>query len=144
MTEKLNLVTGACGFSGSALVKELLDSGERVIATDLPRAFEHPKNKFIFKRLGIDFAHPYCTVIPSNLLIPESLDPLFAEPITHVFHTASLYDYSADIETLRRVNVDGSLHLFKRAARHEPLQRFVHWSTCGIFGKPYTARDGSR
>jgi len=45
MSERLNLVTGACGFSGSHLVKHLLDNGQRVIATDLPAAFEDEKTR---------------------------------------------------------------------------------------------------
>ena len=38
MQERLNLVTGAMGFSGSYVVRELLAAGERVVATDLARA----------------------------------------------------------------------------------------------------------
>ena len=49
---RLDLVTGACGFTGSHLVKLLLEEGRKVIATDLPGAFEHPKTKFIFKNIG--------------------------------------------------------------------------------------------
>lgn len=142
-TNRLNLVTGACGFSGSHVVKELLDKGERVLATDLPKAFEHPKLQFIRSRTGVTFDHPNCQVIPSNLLKAESLRPLFERGVTRVFHTASLYDYSADLEVLRRVNVDGSRNLFEEAVRVD-LERFVHWSTCGIFGKPYTAKDGAK
>ena len=53
-SERLNLVTGACGFTGSLLVQRLLDDGEKVIATDLARAFEHPKNKMIFENLNLN------------------------------------------------------------------------------------------
>lgn len=140
--KKLNLVTGACGFSGSHLVKQLLDAGERVIATDLERAFRHPKNTFIFERIGLDFDHPNCEVIPSDLLRPSSLAPLFERKPTHVYHTASLYDYSASMEILERVNVQGSINLFELACEAEGLERFIHWSTCGVFGKPYTAAEG--
>jgi len=140
--ERLNLVTGACGFTGTHLVKKLLDDGQRVIATDLARAFEHPKNKMIFKNLGLDFSHPNCRVIPSDLTDKESLKKLFEHPLTHIFHTASLYDYSAPMEILKKVNIDGFLNLVDLAVEHKPLKRFLHWSTCGVFGKPYTARQG--
>ncbi|MDP8257038.1 MAG: NAD(P)-dependent oxidoreductase [Candidatus Alcyoniella australis] len=144
MGERLNLVTGACGFCGSHLVKLLLDNGEKVIATDLAKAFEHPKNKFIFERIGLDFNHPNCKVIPANLLEPKTLKPLFKKNLTHIFHTASLYDYSASMEILRKINIEGSVNLFDLAVKHKKLERFIHWSTCGIFGKPYTARDGKK
>ncbi len=141
-TERLNLVTGACGFTGAGLVKELLDDGQKVIATDLGRAFENPKTKLICQHKGIDFGHPNCEVIPSDLTDKESLKALFERPVTHVFHTASLYDYSAPMDILKKVNLDGFFNLADLAVEQKSLERFVHWSTCGVFGKPYTAKDG--
>ena len=143
-TERLNLVTGACGFTGSHLVKKLLDDGQAVIATDLARAFEHPKNKMIFKNIGLDFSRPNCKIIPANLTDPLSLAELFKQPITHVFHTASLYDYSAPMDILKKINIDGFYNLANLAVEHKGLQRFIHWSTCGIFGKPHTAKEGKK
>ena len=95
MLKRLNVVTGACGFVGSHLVKLLLENNQQVIATDLPKAFLHPKNQMIFKSLGIDFSHPNCQVIPADLTDIESISKVFEQPVTHFFHTASLYDYSA-------------------------------------------------
>lgn len=140
--ERLNVVTGACGFTGAGLVQKLLNDGHKVIATDLARAFEHPKTKLICKHKGIDFSHPNCEVIPSDLTNQESLKALFKRPVTHIFHTASLYDYSAPMEILRKVNITGFYNLIDLAIEQKSLQRFVHWSTCGVFGKPYTAKDG--
>ena len=54
MSERVCLVTGACGFTGSHLVKMLLARGDRVVATDLSRAFEHPKTKHIFGLIGLE------------------------------------------------------------------------------------------
>jgi len=141
-TERLNLVTGACGFTGTHLVKRLLDDGQKVIATDLARAFEHPKTRLICKHLGLDFSHPNCQLIPSDLTDQASLKKLFSQPITHIFHTASLYDYSAPMSILKKVNIDGFINLADLAVAHKGLKRFIHWSTCGVFGKPYTAKDG--
>ncbi|MCB9475899.1 MAG: NAD(P)-dependent oxidoreductase [Deltaproteobacteria bacterium] len=141
MSERVCLVTGACGFTGSHLVKMLLARGDRVVATDLSRAFEHPKTKHIFGLIGLDTNHPNLSITPADLTDQSSVGALFAEPITHVFHTASLYDYSAPMEVLRRINVDGSVHLFDAALECKTLKRFVHWSTCGVFGKPYTAKS---
>jgi dihydroflavonol-4-reductase len=87
--------------------------------------------------IGVDLAR--VEVRPADLLDPASLPPLLSGA-THVFHTASLYDYSAPLDRLLRVNVIGTRNLLAAAARAK-LERFVHWSTCGVFGKPYTAAD---
>lgn len=136
ISERLNLVTGACGFSGSHLVKHLLDEGQRVIATDLAASFEDEKNVGIFRSIGPDFSHEHCTVIPSDLTDIETLRPLFERPITHVFHTASLYNYSARMDVLQAVNIGGFQNLLD-AMEDVRIERFVHWSTCGVFGHPY-------
>lgn len=136
MSERLYLVTGACGFSGSHLVKHLLENGEHVVATDRAQAFESEKNKLIFKNIGLDFGHENVTVMHSDLLQPDTIEALFKHPITHVFHTASLYDYSATMDTLVAVNIDGFANLLAVAERAH-LKRFIHWSTCGVFGHPY-------
>lgn len=141
---RLNLVTGACGFSGSHLVKMLLDNGHKVIATDLAKAFEHPKNKMIFENIGLDFSHPNCQVVPADLTDKESLKELFKEPVTHVFHTASLYDYSAPMEILEKINIGGFVNLADVAIEKKSIRRFMLWSTCGVFGKPYTAKQGDK
>ncbi len=144
MAKRLNLVTGACGFSGSHLVKKLLEDGQEVIASDLPQAFEHPKTRAIFENIGLDFAHPGCRVTPADLTDGPSVAKLFERPVTHVFHTASLYDYSAPIDILRKINIDGFYNILAPAVESKTLERFIHWSTCGVFGKPHTAKEGKR
>ncbi len=144
MAERLNLVTGATGFSGAYVVRNLLRRGERVIGTDLASMLNNEDNRKAFESVGLDFSHPNLTLIASDLLDPESLKALFEEDVTHVFHTASLYDYSASYEVLRRVNVDGTRNLLELAIEAPKLERFIHWSTCGVFGKPYTAADGEK
>ncbi|MBF0117977.1 MAG: NAD(P)-dependent oxidoreductase [Desulfobacterales bacterium] len=138
MTERLNLVTGSCGFCGSHLVKLLIDKGEKVIATDLEGAFKSERNKKVFNNIGLDFNHKNVEFIPSDLLKKETLKPLFDKPITHLFHTASLYDYSASLEKLMKINVDGFTNLGELAIKAN-LTQFIHWSTCGVFGKPHPA-----
>lgn len=142
--ERMHLVTGACGFTGMHVVRLLLERGEKVVATDLARAFTHPKTRWVAKNAGLDLEHENLTVIPADLLDRKSLEPLFDHPLTHIFHTASLYDYSASMEILRKINIDGALNLFDLAIEHKGLERFIHWSTCGVFGKPYTAAAGKK
>jgi len=143
MSEPVDLVTGAAGFSGSYVVKELLRRGRRVVATDLPRMFEDEESRRVLAAIGLDLEHPQLRIVPADLLEPESLPRLFEAPVARVFHTASLYDYSAPLERLRRINVDGTRNLLEQTPR-AGLERFVHWSTCGIFGKPYTAASRHR
>ena len=143
MAKRAFLVTGAAGFTGSHVVRELLAAGERVVATDLEAELYNPFRRAVLRRSGLDLDHERLELVPADLLDPQTLDALFDRPVTHVLHTASLYDYSAGLERLRRINVEGTDNLLARAARAR-LKRFVHWSTCGVFGKPYTAADGWR
>ena len=140
---RLNLVTGGLGFSGSYVVRELLAAGERVVATDLQSALSNPELREVMRGIGLDLDHPDLELVPADLGKPDSLKALFERPLTHVFHTASLYDYSASIERLRQINVEFARNLLDVAVDAE-LERFVHWSTCGVFGKPYTAADGGK
>lgn len=141
VTTHLNLVTGAAGFSGMYVVRELLARGECVVATDLPGAWDATDTVTVLRSTGVD--RDRFEIVPADLLQPDTLAPLFERPITRVFHTASLYDYSAPIDVLRRINVIGTHNLLEAAARTR-LDRFVHWSTCGVFGKPYTAAQGRK
>lgn len=141
MSKRVNLVTGGGGFSGSHLVKLLLERGEKVIVSDLPSALDSDRTRLIFSHIGLDLDHPNIEVIPADLTRPESLEPLFQKPVTHLFHTASLYDYSAPLERLRRINIDGTNNLLELACG-AGLTQFIHWSTCGVFGSPHPATYG--
>ena len=143
MAKRVNLVTGALGFSGAYLLRELLAQGQTVIGTDLASNIDSPSQREICAQIGLDLEHPKLTLVPANLLEPDSLKALSESPPTHVFHTASLYDYSASLERLRQVNVVGTQNLVE-SLDSSRLERFVHWSTCGVFGKPYTAASGDK
>ncbi len=141
--KRLNLVTGATGFSASHVIRELLARGEKVIATDLPGALEDPHRIPVLEKIGLNLSHPNLELVPANLLEPDTLPPLFQKPVTHVFHTASLYDYSAPLDRLRKINVEGTRNLLEQAKKAN-LAQFIHWSTCGVFGKPYSTRSGKK
>ncbi len=135
------LVTGAMGFSGSTLTRQLLEDGKDVIALDRAEAFEGLDGGL--KSWGSIVQNPRLTMLSADLLDADSLKPLTKYDISHVFHVASLYDYSATREALMAVNVEGTRNLLSWAFEAD-LERFVHWSTCGVFGKPYTAAEGAK
>jgi len=146
MSKKANkdaydIVTGAFGFSGSYVVRTLLNSGRSVIATDLEATANDPEKRQLLEDLGVDLGHPKLRVVPANLLEPASLKPLFETPVARIFHPASLYDYSASLERLRSINVEGTRNLLD-AVGERKIERFIHWSTCGVFGKPVTVAEG--
>jgi UDP-glucose 4-epimerase len=103
------LVTGGCGFVGSALVRRLLaESCEVVVVDDLSRGSR--------ENLGSDQAR--VRVIEQD--VTESLDWIFSsfQPQA-VFHLAALHfipDCDADPARCLRVNVDGTRSVLKAAA----------------------------
>lgn len=149
------LVTGACGFVGSHLVEHLTSADWDVVATDLEGAdrteyyatregsandsMPEPSHYgSVLDRLDVEF-------IPADITDPDQVDRLFAgrDPYDVVFHTASLYDYFADRETLDRVNLTGGRNVATAASRHD-VGQFVHWSTLGVCGGSASESDPIR
>ncbi len=130
------LVTGAFGFSGSHLVKLLLERGERVVATDREECLLDSRRLDLLRAIGLMPDHPRLELVPADLTRRASLEPLFDRRFQIIFHTASIYDYSAPLDRLRRLNVEAFRDLLELVLR-DPPDRFVHWSTCGVFGRPY-------
>ncbi len=142
------LVTGAKGHTGSFLVRLLVEKGCEVVATDLPpkERAELMTKETVFRRdlkyLDIEQI-PGVKFIPADLTNKESLRPLFkGQKYDVIYHPASLYDYFALLDILRKINVGGLKNLLE--VIHEeckPFPRFMHWSTCGVYGEPEYERD---
>lgn len=112
------LVTGACGFSGSHMVDILLENGYDVVATDIanaPRSWLNPEAKFI----------------PSDLTDKKTIENVM-DSVEVIFHTAAVFSYSAPLELLMKVNVQGTKNLFDVAARRG-VKKIVMWSTAGVY-----------
>ena len=124
------LVTGAAGFLGRHLVRELLRRGEHVRAFDL---------------LEIGFSHDRLDVITGDV---RDLDPVrkACEGIDTVFHAAAVLDFSTFASAAQRersfaVNVGGVENVL-RAARESGVQRLVHTSSNNVtFGDPVIDGD---
>ncbi len=147
MTPKA-LVTGAKGHTGSFLVKLLVDNGHDVVATDLPprERSDLMKKETVFRNdLKYFDVEQFkgVTFIPADLTMKETLRPLFKDKkFDVIYHPASLYDYFAEYEILKKINVGGLKNLLE--VIHEectPFPRFLHWSTCGVYGQPKYKRD---
>lgn len=144
---KLYLVDGAKGHTGTFLVKELLEQDKtcQIVATDLPtdtRKELMTKETIFSKDLGYMLEvldDPRVQFIPADLTKPETLGELFeGKQYDVIFHPASLYDYFAKIELLRKINVEGTRNLLNIVSETQDLSkvRFMHWSTCGVYGEP--------
>jgi len=149
---KLFLVDGAKGHTGTFLVKALLedDSSCKIIATDLP---PDSRKQLMTKEkvFGKDFSYmveilddPRVEFIPSDLTKPDTLEELFKDKNGNIrkydviYHPASFWDYFAPLDICRKINVEGTRNLLNLVISTQDLKRvrFIHWSTCGVYGEP--------
>ena len=116
------LVTGANGFTGSYLCKNLLRRGDHV------RALVRRKSDLSLLK-GVDVEYFYADI--SN---GQPLDDAM-KGIDVVFHIAAIYRTEGVPKRLfYEVNVDGTERLLK-AAKAAGVSRFVHCSTVGVQGE---------
>ena len=119
---KRALVTGACGYSAHYVIKQLLDEGWKVRATDLKNA-----DKTYIEPFGdkIEF-------VAADLTQKDTLKPAVKD-IDVVFHPAAVFSYSAPMEILRKVNVEGTKNLIE-ASIDAKTQKMVLWSSVALYG----------
>lgn len=134
------LVTGAGGFTGTKLVSHLDQHGWKIVATDIQK-----KSRKQFYTETENAPHPEYGIeqvkeqsddfIFADLTKIDTLEPLFERyDYDVIFHTASLFDYFADSETLDIVNVEGATNIATLAA-DAGIDHFVHFSTLGVLGE---------
>ena len=118
MSEKISLVTGATGHIGYALLKELVDSGEKVrilIRKDC-KQFD-----------GIDCEKVYGDVTDLDALLKAF------EGVDVVYHLAGIIDINADQEDMIwNVNVGGTKNVVK-ACQEKGVRRLVYASSVDAF-----------
>lgn len=115
------LVTGASGFTGGYMVKNLLQHGYQVRA--LVRSTSRIDH---LKDLPIDWVYGKL----------ESADDLLraAEGVDVIYHIAALYRAANVPDSIyEQVNVGGTRHVLE-AARAQGVKRVIHCSTGGVHG----------
>jgi nucleoside-diphosphate-sugar epimerase len=122
--EKIALVTGACGFSAGHTIDLLLKEGWKVKGTDLDRS-----NRKSLDRFGdqIDF-------VAGDITDPNSLKNIIKD-VDVVFHTAAIFDFSAPLEVLRAVNVQGTKNVIELSMK-AGVQKVILWSSVMAYGFP--------
>jgi nucleoside-diphosphate-sugar epimerase len=121
-------VTGASGFLGGRLAQVLHARGEEV--TILAR-----KNADISHLLGLPIR-----IVRGDLSDPEFLRGAIRNS-TRIYHCAACSTDWAKLETYRQANVAGTRNLLLAAQSADRLERFVHISTCDVYGYPKTPCD---
>jgi 2-alkyl-3-oxoalkanoate reductase len=116
------LVTGGTGFTGTALVRRLLDEGHSVVALDYKEGLQ-------------------CATLRSHgaeVLIGSVTDPAAVERsmkgVEFVFHLAAAFrELNVPNSFYDEVNVQGT-RIVLHAARRANVRKFVYCSTCGVHG----------
>lgn len=117
----LSLVTGAGGYVGSEIVRQLLKRHRPVRAM-----VRDPSQAAALERLGAE-------VVIADLQKAETLDDA-VRGVSWVYHIASLFRVAGLPESeFHAVNVDGTRHLLEAAIAAD-VKRFVHCSTVGVHG----------
>jgi dihydroflavonol-4-reductase len=113
-------ITGASGFVGSHVARQLASGGARVVA--LVRASSVRRH----------LAHPNISYAQVDLADPGTLAPA-CSGCEIVFHLAGIVDFTSDWERLFRINVQGTRAVLA-AARAAGVRRFIHTSSIVAVG----------
>jgi len=113
------VVTGASGFVGSVLVRELLARGRKV------RAVIHSGHEEMDRELDVE-------VVAVDVREPETLRAVFAGAES-VFHLAAVISLAGDLGgRVSATNIGGAENA-ARAALHAGVKRYVHCSSIHAF-----------
>jgi len=117
---KTTLVTGAAGFIGREVVRQLSAQNVRVRATDI---IENDDD--VFRLPNMEF-------VPADITNPEYLARLF-DGVDRVFHIAGVCNLTAPFETFEPVNVVAAGMMAKTALTCD-VSCFVHFSSTSVYG----------
>ena len=114
------LVTGATGFTGSVLVRKLVNAGLHVTAIARPSSNIEP-----LQDLNIHW-------IRGDVFDEETINKAVTD-ISYIFHVAAAYrEAKISDETYYNVHVKSTQLIAKKAMELPNFKRFVHVSTVGV------------
>lgn len=126
------LITGAKGFIGAWIVKNLVERGDRPVIFDVDAEAHRLRALLTNEQLeGVEF-------VRGDVTSYDVLDRSVAEHgITHLIHLAALQVPACTADPLlgARINVLGTLNVFEIARRRPDLvKRIVYASSAAVFG----------
>lgn len=123
MAETMYLVTGAAGFLGGTICRQLIARGDKV------RAFVLPNDK------AMKFVPKEAEIVEGDLCDMESLRRFFAVPEgteTIVLHIASIVTVNPDYnQKVMDVNVGGTKNIINLCLEHKECKKLVYCSSTG-------------
>ncbi len=126
------LITGAKGFIGAWIVKNLVERGEH------PVIFDVDKQAHRLRALLTDEQLERVEFVCGDVTSFDDLDRSIAgHGITHLIHLAALQVPSCAADPLlgARINILGTLNIFEIARRRrEQIKRIVYASSAAVFG----------
>ena len=124
------LVTGASGYIGRFLVKELLEKGETVFVLLRRPAVQLPELQAWLEAHGV--AGSGVQAVTGDLSQPgagvDEAGWRAMAAVTVIFHSGALFGWNLPEAEVRAVNVVGAVSLLETAAATLSLQRFVQVS----------------
>ena len=123
MKNTIYLVTGATGFLGSTVCRQLIERGESV------RAFALPNDK------AIKFLPKEAEIFTGDLCNANSLEQFFIIPDemkSIVIHCASMVTLDPDYnQKLMDINVEGTKNIIDKCLQHKESRKLVYVSSTG-------------
>lgn len=123
MAETMYLVTGAAGFLGGTICRQLIERGDKV------RAFVLPNDK------AMRFVPKEAEIVEGDLCDMESLRRFFTVPEgteTIVLHIASIVTVNPDYnQKVMDVNVGGTKNIINLCLEHKECKKLVYCSSTG-------------
>jgi len=123
MTKILYLVTGAAGFLGGTICRQLVERGDQV------RAFVLPGDK------AMKYVPREAEIVEGDLCDTESLEKFFRVPKgyeTIVLHIASIVTVNPDYnQKVMDVNVGGTANIIRLCKEHKECRKLVYCSSTG-------------
>ena len=123
MDKKMYLVTGASGFLGGTICRQLIERGERV------RAFVLPNDS------AVKYVPKEAEIVKGDLCDLESLERFFSIPEGYqsiVLHIASIVTVDPEYnQKVMDVNVGGTKNIVEMCRKHPECKKLVYCSSTG-------------